>query len=355
MLLEKAEDFAAQSSRPLRHVRPDRVRSHLRSNISIIPDNVSSMVLEYCLLDALQRNPTTSVRQAIYEDLRTIPLWPTVDGRLRDLVCSTLMFPRNSEELSLFAPSRPEVTINIEKITKQVKASVGNDVALGICALVTLRTLADLVSDWPYIYQSPETQNPDTQESIVRTVKDDSLIQRVWAWAEKRFNEEKKFPTDLHNLWLLPVKGNHIRRFMPGNESRPMLIVESTETLYKLMELDSLPSDQQAVFAQILECQLLSPDMVRILHQQVEKTPAMRAASSVDFKSLVHWLVANVALVTRMPEAQTRKLLERLEQLARSKWPNTLGLMNDPACNELARQLKRLPLFSRQSAEVPYK
>ena len=313
------------------------------------------MILEYSLLDALQGNPITSARQAIYQDLKSIPIWPTVQGTLLDLAQCTLMFPRNTEELALFEPSRADITINIERLSKKVKTRFGNDIALGVCALARLRTMADLALDWPYIYQKPVVQGTNTRESTQRSVNNDSLIKRVWTWIALRFKDEEKLATQLHDLWLLPVKGQQIRQCMPGSESRRLLIAEPTDLLYGLMDLDSLPSDELAVSAQILECPLLTPDAVELLRQQVRQSPALHAASSRDLGSLLHWLATNVTLVLRMPEAQKKKLLQELERLARSKWPSTLSLTNDPALAEVAGLLKHLPLFSRQSADAPFK
>ena len=354
-LLEKAQLFANQFSRPLQYVSPGNVRSHLHQKNSAIPDNVSSLVLEYSLLDALQGIPTKSARQAIYEEMRPVPLWPTVQGSLRDLGHCTLMVPRNTEELTLFGPSRRDITIDTEKLSKKVETTFVKDVALGVCAFARLRTMADLGSDWPYIYQNPGVQDTSTRESRQRSVNDDPLIKRVWSWIAMRFKDERKLAPQLHDLWLLPVKGQHIRQCMPGSESRTLLIAEPTDLLYGLMDLDSLPSNELTVSAQILECPLLTPHAVELLRQQVRHSSVLNAASSCDLGSLLNWLATNVALVLRMPEAQKKKLLQELEGLARSKWPNTLSLTNDSTFAEIARLLKHLPLFSRQSADAPFK
>ena len=354
-LLDKAHTFAAKSSRCLQLLSPEKVRSYLRCNGSDVPNNVSAMVLEYCLLDAMQGNTKDTVRQTIYEELKPIPLWPTVGGSLKALAGGTLIFPRNTEERNLFADSQQDTTIDIEKLSKKVKTRFKNDVAGGVSGLAKLRTLAGLALDWPRVYQSPQEGSSSGQHLAFRSTALDGLLRRVWAWIQQRFDDEKCLPPQLHDLWLMPVKGNQIRQCMPGDQSPPMLILERTEILYGLLDLDVQSSDVQTLPAHVLDYQLLSPEAVTLLRHQSNINPTLCMASSQDLQSLVHWLSSNVALISRMPEANTKILLQEIERLARSKLATTNDRTEDPVYKETARLLKRLPVFSRQSAEAPYK
>ena len=354
-LLDKAHNFAAKSSRCLQLLSPEKARSYLRCNGSDVPNNVSAMVLEYCLLDAMQGNTKDTVRRTIYEELKPIPLWPTVGGSLKALADGTLIFPRDTEERNLFAESRQDTTIDIEKLSKKVKTRFGNDVAGGVCGLAKLRTLTDLALDWPRVYQSPQEGSSSTQTLAFRSTALDDIIQRVWTWIQLRFEEEKCLPPQLHNLWLMPVKGDQIRQCMPGDQSPPMLILERTEILYGLMDLDEQSSSMPTLSAHILECQLLPPKAVALLRHQSNVDPTLRMASSQGLQPLVHWLSSNVALISRMPEANTKILLQEIERLARSALATSNDQTRDPVYKETARLLKRLPVFSHQSAEAPYK
>lgn len=354
-LLDKAHTFAAKSSRCLQLLSPEKVRAYLRCNSSTLPNNVSSMVLKYCLLDAMRGDAKDTVRQNIYEELKPIPLWPTVGGGLKALADCTLIFPRDIEERNLFAESRPDITIDIEELSKKVKTRFGNDVAVGVCGFARLRTLADLALDWPHVYQSPQEKNMITETSALRSTALDSLLKRVWTWIQLRCIDEKLLTPALHDLWLMPMEGDQIRQCMPGDISPPILILERTEILYGLMDLDRPSSDVQTLSAHVLECQLLPAEAIALLRQQVNINPAWRMASSQDLQSMVHWLSSNVALISRMSEARMEKVLQELELLARSNLATINDPMNDSAWKETARLLKHLPIFSRQSAEAPYK
>ena len=354
-LLDKAHTFAEKSSICLQPLSPEKVRSYLRCNDSIIPNNVSKMVLEYCLLDAMQSNAMNTVRQTIYEELKPIPLWPTVGGSLKALADCTLMLPRNTEERNLFAESRQDTTIDIGKLSKKVKTRFGNDVAVGVCNLARLRTLADLALDWPLVYQSPQEGSLSTQKLAIRSTALDDLLRRLWTWIQLRFRDEQRLTPLLHDLWLMPTKGNQIRQCMPSDHLPPMLILERTEILYGLMDLDTQSTDANTLSAHILDCQLLSPEAVALLRQQSNIDPALHLASSQDLHSLVQWLSSNSALISRMSEDQKKKTLQELESLARSRLATINEPMKAPAWKETARLLKCLPVFSRQSAEAPYK
>ena len=354
-LLDKADTFAVRSSICLQLLIPETVRSYLRCNASAIPNNVSPMVLEYCLLDVVQGISTDTVRKTIYRELQPIPLWPTIGGGLKAPTECTLIFPRDIEERNLFAESRPEITIDIEKLTTKVKTRSRNDVAAGVCGLARLRTLADLSIDWPCVYRSPQEGSLSTETSAIRSTALDHLLRRVWTWLQLRFRDEKRLTAEMYNLWLMPMKGDQIRQFMPGEHSPPMLILERMEILYGLMHLDKPSSDVQILSAHILECQLLPPEALTLLRHQSNINPALRMASSQDLHSLVHWLSVNSALISRMSEANMKELLQEIERLARRSMPTVNDRTADQVYKETARLLRRLPIFSRQCAEAPYK
>lgn len=354
-LLTKSKSIAAGIKTPLRFVTPETVRSYLRENISAITDSISSLVLEYCLLDAMNSNPADHVRQTIYEGLKPLPLWPTVEGPLGELAQSALLLPRNAEELFLFELSRPESTIDIRKLTQTVKARVTRDVALGLVNSMRRRTISDLSIDWPSIYGSPDEHQLSQELSQPRSTEKDGILKRCWGWMESRFQEEHTFPGVLGTLFLLPIKGDHIRRCMPGPNSRPMLVVEASDKLYRLLDLDGAASEPYLEAAQVLDCQAITSSATKLIREQAPKIFSLSAASVGDAASLIHWLAANVPLITQVSGSNRVTLLDILRRLVTEKWGLRAKDIDPITSDRVASELRKLPLFTRLHAKPPYK
>ena len=354
-LLSKSQSIASETKTQLRPVSPETVRSYLRNNISAISDSISSLVLEYCLLDAFNSNRSNHVRQTIYEGLKPLPLWPTVEGPLRDLAQFALLLPRNTEELSIFELSRPGSTIDIRKLSQTVNARVTRDVALGVVSSMRRRILSDLSIDWPMIYGSSDGHQPSQEPSQPRSTEKDGILKRCWAWMESRFQEEHTFPEVIAPLFLLPIKGDRIRRCMPGPDSRPMLVVEASDKLYRLLDIDRASSEPYLEAAQVLDCRALTSSATKLIREQTPRISSVSAASADDAASLVHWLAANVPLITQVSESNRVTLLDILRRLITEKWGFRAKDIDRITSNRVASELIKLPLFTRLHAKPPYK
>ena len=349
-LLRKAIETAELAKGPLQQVAPSTVRAYLRANISAIPEAVSPLVLEYCLYDAINDHPTNNTRHAIYEGMKSIPLWPTVGGGLKNLADFTLIIPRNYEELSLFELSRPDSTINLRNLTELVKARVLEDVASCLLATMKLRRMADLKTDWPNVYQVSNAPHLDHTLSQVRMTANDDMLKRVWTWIESRYQEEKAFPESISELWLLPIKGDFIRRCMPGLDRRPMLIAEESDELHKILSCHSSTLQAHTESAQMLDCPAISQKAVHLIRRQASTLPSFSAASADDALPLIHWLAANVVLVRQISES--KNLAAMLQKLGIKNRLKSIDLIT---LGHTASELRKLPLFTRQYSNPPYK
>ncbi|KAL8786962.1 MAG: hypothetical protein Q9195_007974 [Heterodermia aff. obscurata] len=352
-LLRKAIKTAEQAKRPLQHITPSAVRSHLRTNISAIPDRVPPLVLEYCLYDAINDRPANHVRHAIYDSMKSIPLWPTVGGNLKSFADCTLILPRNNEELTLFEPSRPESTLNSRNITEPVKARILQDVSSRLLANVKLRTLGDLKIDWPNVYQISNVPLLSNDLSQLRETEYDETLKRVWTWIESRYQEEKTFPEAISELWLLPIEGNLIRRCMPGLDRQPMLIAEESDELHEILSAHRSTVKAYTESAQMLDCSAISQKAVQLIRVQASTIPAFSATSAGDALSLIHWLATNVELVWLISEPE--KLATVLQKLVEKRIKGRLKAIDSTTLSRTANELRKLPLFTRQYANPPYK
>ena len=351
-LLSKAIKTAEQAKGPLQHITPSAVRAHLCASISAVPDGVSPLILEYCLYDAINDCPANHVRHAIYEDMKSIPLWPTVGGNLKNLADCTLILPRNDEELSLFETSRPESTLNLRNLTGLVKARIWEDVASSLLATMKFRTMSDLKIDWPNIYQVSNAPRLSNDLSQLRLTENDVMLKRVWTWIEARYQEEKAFPEAISELWLLPIKGDLVRRCMPGLDCRPMLISEESDELHHILRAHSSTVEAHTETAQMLDCSVISQNAVQLIRAQAFLIPSFSAASADDAPSLIHWLAANVDLVWQISESERltmilHKLVEKLKYRIKG--------IDSSASGHTAKELRKLPLFTQQYAKPPYK
>lgn len=354
-LLSKLESIAGKTKKPPRYVTPETVRSYLRGNLSVITDSISSLVLEYCLLDAINSNRADHARKIVYEGLEPLPLWPTIEGSLRNLAQSALLLPRNIEEMSLFELSRPESTINIRKLTNTVNERVTKDVTLGLVSSMRRRTISDLSIDWPRIYDAPDGHQSGQEPSQPRSTEKDSILKLCWGWMESRFQEEHTFPRLLDTLFLLPIKGDRIRRCMPGPEIRPMLIVESSDKLYRLLDIDGGASKSYLEAAQVLDCHAMTPSATRLIREQAPRISSFSAASADDAVSLIHWLAANVPFIAQVSESNRLALLGILRRLITEKWGFPAKGFDRITLARVANELRKLPLFTRLHAKPPYK
>ena len=219
--------------------------------------------------------------------------------------------------------------------------------------LIRMRKLVDLETDWPNIYQAPHKNQATVNVSQPRPVELDGMLRSVWSWIKSRYREEMVLPPTIGNLWLLPIKGNHVRRCMPGRECQRMMIISTDDSLFKVLGLDALPTHERTVSAQILDCESLSPQAVNLIRQQALETSSLNTATTDNLETLLDWLTANADLILRVGDTEKEQLLQHLERLVRGRNLHRAG-PNNPTRARVAGLLKQLRLFTKIYAEAPY-
>lgn len=340
-LLEKTSERANAFSQHLSMVTPSAVQKFLRVQPNLVSSSTTPLLLEYCLVQALNKNTKEKTRESIYHDLQGIAIWPVLDGTLSSL--EDLLLPRDLEEMELFLGARKSQTLDLNRLTVSVLELLLRDIKS--VPSLRFRTITDLQQDWPLLY--PVTSAcPNSDTLFQRPPGLDLKVGAIWKWVCARASGGEIYDFSmLETLWLLPVKDSLIRRFAPGSDSFPMLIVEKTESQYQLMA--DISSGSRVVG--ILDTSLLPPEAIQFLRKQVKKTPQIGGACLDHLESLVAWLAVGRNSVIQVSPQQKTLLLETLSHLAKNKYFST-KVPSALTCN-----LKSLPLYSKSSSVAPFK
>ena len=327
---------------------PKTVRHFLRfqkpSTLSEMPHTLSKLLLEYCLLD-VQQNCDSISKKPIYDDLGEIALWPTMDGKLSVSGKFYLLLPRDSMEMELFARTRKARTIDINHLTSQTLALLRKDIAL-FPAKIRYRRLVDLSEDWPTIYPLAEPSAGSKAWTSRSKGHGELTIGSTWTWICARLKEEGQLPPLLDDLWLLPTNNFRLRRYAPGLESQPLLIITKGEPLYELVEDIGLRDPNLA--PPVLYTELLPAAAVKLLKKNARSIPKLNGACVDHLDTLLTWLVAGKELFIQSSDEQKRAALQHIETLTRSQVPISNNKRNLPS------QLRSLPIFSRVSSTFPF-
>lgn len=354
-LLNKTKQRAKVLSANMQVMQPSNVRSYIQRNQARLFNDISPFLLEFCLLDTISFK-FDSKPVDVYRKMQEIPIWPLLSTQSLSCLNDTVLLPRDVKEMELFQSSTAFQTINLERLTDRVQGLLKRDVAL-IQGLRN-RQLGDLKLDWPQIYHVKGGIG-GSELLLPRSVDIDSVLHSIWDWICKRkFNGHQDPISVLGDLWLLPIKGNYIRRLAPATQPPPMLIVKRGERLYDVMiEIWSkvkLVNNQAAVT--ILDAEILPAEATKLL---IDHTPLhlgvgvahTGSAHTGNFESFVTWLAASRESLAEISDHHKVLLLEHLESLHRTQ----KCVAKPSGAPELRGKVKALPLFRKPQFGSPYK
>ena len=345
----KMQLLTKQCGQSLRLNTPESVRLFLSSqDNNVISTHYSPMLLQYCLLDLIGGTLSDSAKLDVYQQIDQLQLWPTLDGSTAAIGREKLLLPRDSDEAALFMPARYERTLDLDRLTSQVSALIHKDVASAIAKNIAYRGLESLESDWPLMYQMSHDTEAQ-QVPVPRDKEQDWRLNSIWAWIVARYEEGKESLPMLLKLWLVPVKSGHIRQLVPQSRGSPILVIEKEESLY--WHLQAAISQEGRLDQQILDCDALSLEATTLLRSMALADPSMAIASSTRLESFVPWLVANRNSLSQASDKAKVELLTELERL--SQTPPRLVV--EDLKQEIAVQMRQLPLFNRLEASRPFK
>ena len=342
-LLELLKARAKNQSLSPTMLSPHSVRTYLRKDIPI-PDRHIDFVLEYCLLDIIRNNYTRDTLWTACHDLCSIRLWRMLNGNLDNIPRSRpALLPRDDSELQLFKRCRPDSTLAMDKFTPKVQVVMSGTI-LHTNTIARFRRLKDLEADWPNLFQ-PTTSSTSNADIGLRDVADDPLFRNIWTWILARFaQEQQKIPASLDNLWLLPLRGERVRRLNPVHNNTPALIIENDDWLNDVI-LDPTLQDPIARAA-IVDSNVLGNETTLALRNFSYRIPDMRLAHSEDLHSLVDWLVSAEDVLQKASLEQKKLILDHLAALVPFRQSQQLS--------SVAKQIARLPLFTRSIASWPF-
>lgn len=342
-LLQKAIERSNDLQMPKQVASSSTVRHFLRQNIPAFQADTAPLLLEYCLLDALESEAQGSSRSTIYEEFQGIPFWPNMDGGFS--AAGHLLLPRDEDEMDLFKAARRTDTIDIKRIASPLLNFVRSDIDY-MSAVMRHRTVSDLGTDWPLIY--PISQEHASSASLLnRDSAHETTLQNIWHWISMRFIVEgAEFPLSCYELWILPVNNSRVRKFASHDKSPLMLVGNRADSLYQLMREIGHGAHAQA--PPILDVNALSANSLKFLYKQCIKTPNFRGAALGDFKNFVAWLAESKETLAAASEQQKKSVLQHLGSLAMK--PN-FSWHSDTLVGE---NLKMLPIFNRIECFAPF-
>lgn len=340
-ILRKAQQQAQVLSVSLRVASPTVIRQFLHTNKYVIKPDISSLVLEYCLLDSLKGRIKPGSKSNFYSSLKGVPIWPTLSGNLTD--SGDLLLPRNSDEMNLFTKARTQKTINISKLEPRVLGLLWKDIA-HLSTLMRFRTLSDLQVDWQIIY--PLKNNSQYSDFFrERPCESDEILGKIWRWIYTTKLPNEHLPSTLQRLWLIPINSFRLRHYLPGDESPLMLIEDKRGPFYQSMADDF--SRKDANTPAILDSKALPQEAVAFFRAQANMVPEFRGACQKNFSPLVSWLAANSELIRTATDQQKSTILKDLESLSKKSGFAAINPVNQ-------ENLRALPLYSRVLSKSPY-
>ena len=129
------------------------VRHHLPS-LNYLSKDHAPMVSEYALLDFIKGSETISNPRPALIELVEARIWPTLEGTLQSRKeARCLLLFRNEWESLLFHTCRPEVTLQLDRLTDPVLRFLRTHV-VPTDILVRYRSLTDLGVDWSHLLPS---------------------------------------------------------------------------------------------------------------------------------------------------------------------------------------------------------
>ena len=345
-LLEKVKQRAGAIGKEFKPLTPRNVRHFLRSNgMPVVSSPDTSLILEFCLLDALKSQTEGNLRRDLYQDLQDIAYWPTLNGAFSASGNIQLLLPRDNAEMELFSNSRASNTLDISRLRPAVRKQLYNDIEY-LTAVMRLRGLDDLKKDWPNMY--PIAHNHCSQSWAERPLHLDQLLGEVWEWIVGRRRKGQLLSrTHSGSLWLVPMNNGGIRQYVPGSESHPLLLIEQGESLFQ--PLAGMIAQLTTAAAPVLDIQVLSSEVVQFIRDDRSMRADMNCTTIDDIEKVVAWLVAGKVFVSQLSEQNRDSLTDHIERLTRDH------LMPNDMSSVLKSSIRQLPLFSKRSCVSPFK
>ena len=347
-LFRKTKERVRILSKSIQILSPTLVRQFLRSEtLPLVSDNIASLILEFCLLDAIKSKLEGSSGTDLYKDFDMIPLWPTVDGGRSISDNTKLLLPRDNTEMQLFKTSRASDTLDIssDRLRSSVRKLLLGDVE-NITALMRLRRLADLAVDWPVMY--PISLGQRSKYYAPRPPDPNELLRRIWTWIFERTRDGQSMnPLHGGGLWLVPMNGHRIRQYVPASKSYPVLLTEPNEPLFRF--LTNIASQTPAETPPVFDIAVLSSEAVSLLRQHKEIRSDMNCACVEEADKFVDWLVVGKSKLSEVSDADREALISHLEH--RTNYKNLSGGIS----TTLGKQMRRLPIYSKISCVPPFK
>lgn len=342
-LLRKVIERSNDLQMPKEIATSSTVRRFLRQTHPAFQAYTAPLLLEYCLLDALESERQGNSRRTIYEEFQGIPFWPNVDGGFS--AAGHLLLPRDEDEMDLFKAARPTDTIDIKRISSPLLNLFRNDIN-DMSAVMRHRTISDLGTDWPLIYPISQEQ-VNSASLLTRDSAHETTLQNVWHWISKRFTiEGADFPSPCYELWILPVNNSRVRKFASHEKSPLMLVASKADSLYQLML--EIGHDAPAQAPPILDVNALPADTLNFLYKQCMETPNFRGAALSDFRHFIAWLAESKEILAAASEQQKKSVLQHLGSLVMN--PN-FSLHSDTLVRD---NLKMLPIFNKIECSAPF-
>lgn len=346
-LFRKVQQRAKLLGKTQKILGPGTVRQFLRwQKLPTLSERDASLVLEFCLLDAIKSQSEDSSRSGLYDDFQGIELWPTINGALSISNNVDLLLPRDNAEMQLFAQARAKNTLDLFKVSPPVQKLLFKDIN-HLASVMRYRRLGDLNVDWPVMYPM-EPLHGVSPEFAPRPSDLDNTLGSIWVWISERIREGQRIDPSLSGeLWLIPVSSGRIRRYKAYEESVPVLILEQNDTLFKILR--AATSQDPAKSPPVLNIETLSAGAVGLLRNDKDIRTNTNC-TCVDYAdTFVDWLVAGKQMLLATSDQDKAALLGHLEFLTReSKLPGGLS-------TTLLTQTRRLPLYSKISCWHPFK
>ena len=345
-LLKKLKQRMELLQRNVRFLTPVTARRFFRQHgLPALPSEINTIILEFCLLDAIKSPLEYSKRDNLYNDLQGIQIWPTVSGKLSCPDNADLILPRDYAEMHLFSKSRATTTLDLSIMTPPVKKLLLDDIR-NLTAVMRFRGLEDLATDWPIMYPMiPQPESP--RGGAKRAIEYDHLLHEIWTWIAERFHEGQGIsPGSSCELWLVPMDDLRIRKLDPKILQIPLLIIQKQDPLYAL--LTAIIKRNPLEMPRLLDIDILPEKAIDILRNKEPMKMDTRCTCIDDPETFIEWLVAGKESLAKASVKEKAVLLGHLETLTRdSRFPTGLTPV-------LMSRMRKLPLYSKISCSSPF-
>ena len=341
-LLNLLKARIALSGRSLHLLSPACARSFLRSrDLSRYPKEVLVTLLEYSLSDALESKSTGAARGALYQDIHSIPFWPTSDGGFVPIATLELFLPRDQGEVPLFSKAREAQTVHVDSLPATILKMLRQDIVhVSSVTTIRYRQLADLAIDWKDMY--PTLGPSDVQDLVTRPGDEHSKskLRGTWDWINARYQDERKMPSLLDCLYLLPVNGKRLRTLTPTSVDMPLLVSIKVGPIHTVLE-ELLLRDSNGA-PPMLDIGFLSTQTAKNVRKIVKGDIRFHSAHIEDLHSFTAWLYAGRSLLAAASKTQMIVILEHLSNLIKSQ----KGPIDPTKKATIVKHLQGLPIFS---------